>query len=359
MNVFERFSEFFRSQQSSVSEAREVALIGLGSQGQAWALNLLDSGWTVKAYVRLGASRLAAEELARIAKAGDAFQIRDIDRLKSDTDLPHLVAMTSSDPAIGELYDTYLSARKEPLEIVVLHGMAVHTRQLKIARAHTVSLLAPKAIGPKLRSEYEEMRKARRKHHGLKAAVFPGAADDRALRALAFGLGFTSSNLIPADFKTETLADWLSEQTLLCGGVFPLLAWTMQTLRKRGVPERLIREECISELELIASLIRERGPEVAFSKISQLAKAGASVFAHELERLGVKSAIEAQWNALESGAFEKQLATQTWRDWASRLEDDLHTAEHGEGSLGRPVGRKSGLTVVAPVPSEKVERSPR
>ncbi len=347
MNVFERFSEFFKSQPRSEFEPREVALVGLGSQGQAWALNLLDSGWTVKAYVRLGASRLAAEELARIAKAGEAFSIRDIDRLKTDADLPRLVAMTTPDPAIGEIYQSYLSGRKEPLELVVLHGMAVHTGQLKVSRGHHVSMLAPKAIGPKLRSEYEEMKKTRRTHHGLKAAVCPGGSDDRALRALAFGLGFTSTNLISVDFRTETLADWLSEQTLLCGGVFPLLAWTMQTLRKQGVPERLIKEECITELELIASLIRERGPEVAFSKISQLAKAGASVFAHELERLGVKAAIEAQWNALDSGAFEKQLATQSWREWATRLEDDLRVAEHGEGTLGRAAGKRAGLTVLS------------
>lgn len=96
---------------------------------------------------------------------------------------------------------------------------------------HTFNLCAPKAIGPELREAIIEVNQKSKRQtganavvpsHSLKAAFF---CQTEAARKLVFeyatqGMNFAPENLIPATFDQETVGDLISEQLLLCGGVF-------------------------------------------------------------------------------------------------------------------------------------------
>ncbi len=78
-------------------------------------------------------------------------------------------------------------------------------------------LLAPKAIGPELRRAF-----AKGRPHDLKAAT-TDLREAPELAALAAGLGFATENLIACTPEMEAVGDLISEQMLLCGGLFTLV----------------------------------------------------------------------------------------------------------------------------------------
>jgi ketol-acid reductoisomerase len=229
-----------------------------------------------------------------------------------------VVALLCPDTEIRLLYQEIISRAEVPLTMVLAHGYAVYARELPtLLPGHSIALLAPKAIGPKLR----EAHVAGGGKHALRAAVeWPSAPEARArVLDLAKGLGFLPERLVETTATVEAIGDLISEQSLLCGGVFPLLEWTAQLMREAGVPEALIREECLTELELVAGLIRERGPSAAFSAISSAAQAGTVAMRRRLIQAGVPEAMRAQAEDVMSRAFADEFRGDGWRTEAEAL----------------------------------------
>lgn len=227
------------------------------------------------------------------------------------------MALLIPDRAIPGFYAELLSAVPHALSLVLAHGYAAAFGGLVPRSGHAVMLLAPKAIGPELRRAFVEGRGS----HGLKAAAFGEVS------ALARGLGVVPENLIPADFRSETVGDLISEQLLLCGGVFPWLGVTMERMRAQGVPEALIREECLTELELVARVLRAEGPSGAFRKISEAAQFGTARMFERLERIGFMEAAAAQAEESASGEFAAKYAREDSTRAIERFAAWLKTKE--------------------------------
>lgn len=270
------------------SEKKRIHLIGFGSQGAAWAQCLRHSGWQVEVYLR---SLSARGELAR-SLGFSPKPLEDLsESLKADPWTSPWIALLIPDDQIGPFYERWLRSQGIPLTLFLAHGYAVHTGALaQLSSGHTVRLMAPKSIGPKLSEAFAQ---AFPQPHQLSAAVTPAGSNgelDPLCTVLGNALGFSRDRMIPVSFETETIGDLLSEQLLLCGGLATLLEQTVQAMRSAGVPDALIREECITELSLIAGMLQERGVEGTFQKISPTALRGAARARTELLRSGLPEA---------------------------------------------------------------------
>ena len=303
--------------------SQNLHLIGFGSQGSAWASNLRTSGWNVNVY--LGRAEGASYERARAAGLPASPTTELIKALSEDTSDVALVAAMTPDHLIAPIYGDFLAASERPLTLVLAHGYTIYAGELvNLSRGHEAALLAPKAIGPKLAAAHAQ---AYPKPHRLVAAFHASFARAPRVAELAAALGFSSENLVPATFEQEAIGDLISEQTLLCGGIFSLLEWTMKEMTRAGVPTRLIHEECITELELVAGMLRERGIVTTFNAISQAAQCGTISMYEVLVKAGLPTLVHEQAQDVISKRFVEYMRRPEWITKAAALKERLARLE--------------------------------
>jgi len=296
-----------------------VHIVGFGSQGSAWAQCLRASGWDVQVYL----SNTGGKTLAIAEKLGfKSHALKDLPlHLSQGTTQPQWIALLCPDGVIAPVYADYLRSSPQEIRLILAHGYVVYANELNLAGPHhRVTLLAPKAIGPKLLQNFQNSSPA---PHHLAAAFWAHPDDQECLRQIARGLGFAPTSLIPASFEQEAIGDLISEQGLLCGGVFNLLELTMNAMQKAGIPDALIQEECITELELISGLIRERGVAQSFQAISQAAQCGTASMAEKLEAAGIREIFETQAAFVQSREFVGYFRSHQWQDHIRQFTERL------------------------------------
>lgn len=314
---------------------KQIKIIGYGTQSQAWSHCLRASGWNLKHYLRPnGPSWLKA-----LDEGFQIFPLADLRaHLASDAQegSSQAVAFLCPDSQIAPLYQEFVSAYGGPLALILAHGYASYSGALSPATAaHEVCLFAPKAIGPKIKSEFDLARldgiEATR-FHPLKAATF--ASDRSGFESLGAAMGFQSDNLIWVKSPDEeAIADLMSEQGLLCGGVFSLLCWTMRAMADAGVDRRLIREECLTELSLIADILKEHGPQGTYDRISEAAQCGAVKMKQALDQSGAHKFFLEQLHKNIDRSFVDQFENTDWRKDAPAAFEDFSLAHKKRESL--------------------------
>lgn len=289
-------------------ENRRIIIIGFGSQGKAWAQCLRTSGWEVQILLdRKSGSFQKAQQLGfKVGLLKDkkllSQQIKPLEK--------NWVSFLCPDLLIPKVYDTYFSVLSHSLNIILAHGYCVYSGQLHLKHPkHHLTLCAPKAIGPELLKQFQLFYP---KHHSLAAGVYFDKQEKNDLLKITRALGFYDKNLIQTTFSQETVADLISEQGLLCGGVFNLLCWTVEAMKAAKIPKSLIREECLQELKLIANLIYEKGPAQAFLGISQAAQCGTIMTRQNMIKSGFKNSFERQVKSILNGRFCKFLNQSKW-----------------------------------------------
>ena len=140
--------------------------------------------------------------------------------------------------------------------LMFAHGFNIHYGLINPPADVDVTMIAPKAPGHTVRSEFQAGR-------GTPALVAvqqdaTGKALDRAL-AYAAGLGVARAGVLETTFRTETETDLFGEQAVLCGGVCALMQAGYETLTEAGYDPRNAYFECIHEMKLIVDLIYESG----------------------------------------------------------------------------------------------------
>jgi ketol-acid reductoisomerase len=298
-----------------------IHLVGFGSQSRAWAQCLRTSGWRVHIYLARSESPSFQAALELGFEPALLMDLRA--RLeKREPSHAALVAMLCPDSSIGVIYDDVLAPLETGLTVILAHGYAVYAGDLKSHKPqHEIALLAPKAIGPKIWSLFQET--PRGEYHRLVAGYHASAEREADVRAMAEAMGFALERLVQASFEQEAIGDLLSEQGLLCGGLFTLMEWTMETMRKAGVPPALIHEECITELELIAGLLRERGPATTSKTISQAAQCGTVAMQTRLEQSNAREHFQAQLDEVISKRFVDEFREGSWKRKAEALTQRL------------------------------------
>ena len=254
-----------KNRKAALSNLRKykIAIIGYGSQGQAQALNLRDSGITPI----IG---LQPRSKSRRQAQGDGFTVTTPARTCADADI---VAILVPDHKHKELFEYDLYNAIKPGQIFIFaHGLSVHFGLVSQPDDVAFALVAPHGPGIRLREKYIQGR-------GLTA--FIGKTDKspssclKPVKAYADAIGCPPGNLIKTCFADEAIGDIFGEQAVLCGGLSGLLKAGFDTLVKAGLSPENAYLECIHQIDLIVDLIKKYGIDGMYDRISTTAAFGS------------------------------------------------------------------------------------
>ncbi|MEM1927543.1 MAG: ketol-acid reductoisomerase [Acidilobaceae archaeon] len=243
-------------------KGKTIAVLGYGSQGRAWALNMRDSGLNVVIGLeRRGASFKQALE--------DGFQPLST---REAVEIAEILVILVPDMVQRELWHNSIKPfMKRGADLVFAHGFNIHYKLIEPPADSDVYMIAPKAPGPLVRKSFLEKR-------GVPAlvAVHQDVSGNALLKALAIAkaIGCTRAGVIISSFKEETETDLFGEQTVLVGGIVELLRTAFDILVKEGYQPEVAYFEVVNELKLIVDLIYERGLEGMLQAVSETARYG-------------------------------------------------------------------------------------
>ena len=273
---------------------KTVAIIGYGSQGHAHALNLKDSGVDVviglyegsKSWAKAEAQGLKVMTSAEAAKAADIIMI--------------LINDEKQAALYRESIAPNLTAGKT---LMFAHGFNIHFGLIKPPADVNVAMVAPKAPGHTVRSEYQAG-----KGTPCLVAVEQDATGDALDIALAYaaGIGGARAGVLETTFRTETETDLFGEQAVLCGGVCALMQAGFETLVEAGYDPRNAYFECIHEMKLIVDLIYQSGFAGMRYSISNTAEYGDYVTGPKIITEDTKKAMKKVLSDIQDGTFAKE-----------------------------------------------------
>ena len=278
----------------SMLEGKTIAIIGYGSQGHAHALNLKESGCDVivglyegsKSWAKAEAQGLKVYTAAEAAKKADIIMILINDELQAD------------------MYKKDIEPNLEAGNMLMFaHGFNVHFGCIKAPKDVDVTMIAPKAPGHTVRSEYLEG-----KGTPCLVAVEQDATGKALELALAYGAGIggARAGLLETTFRTETETDLFGEQAVLCGGVCALMQAGFETLCEAGYDPRNAYFECIHEMKLIVDLIYQSGFEGMRYSISNTAEYGDYITGPKIITEDTKKAMKKILSDIQDGTFAKE-----------------------------------------------------
>ena len=277
----------------SLLDGKTIAIIGYGSQGHAHALNLKDSGCKVIIGLYEGSKswKRAEEQGFEVFTAADAAKRADI------------IMILINDEKQAKLYKESIEPNLEPGNMLMFaHGFNVHFGLIKAPKGVDVTMIAPKAPGHTVRSEYQAGK-------GTPCLVAveqdaTGKALDMAL-AYAQGIGGARAGVLETTFRTETETDLFGEQAVLCGGVCALMQAGFETLCDAGYDPRNAYFECIHEMKLIVDLIYQSGFAGMRYSISNTAEYGDYITGPKIITEDTKKAMRKVLSDIQDGTFAK------------------------------------------------------
>ncbi len=276
----------------SIIKSKKVAMIGFGSQGHAHALNLRDSGVDVVVGLRKGSKSWEKAE-------AQGFKVLPVDEAVKEADV---VMILLPDEIQAEVYYSQIEPNlKEGATIAFGHGFNIHFGQIKPREDLSVIMVAPKAPGHTVRSEFV-------KGGGIPdlIAVYQGGEEAKKLAlSYASAIGGGRTGIIETTFKDETETDLFGEQAVLCGGVTALVQAGFETLTEAGYAPEMAYFECLHELKLIVDLMYEGGIANMRYSISNTAEYGDYVSGPRVIGEESKKAMKEILKEIQNGKFAK------------------------------------------------------
>jgi ketol-acid reductoisomerase len=277
----------------SLLDGKKIAIIGYGSQGHAHALNLKDSGCDVIIGLYEGSKswKRAEEQGFKVYTAAEAAKQADIIMILINDELQASLYKNDIEPNL-----------KEGDMLMFAHGFNIHFNQIVPPKFVDVCMIAPKAPGHTVRSEYQIGR-------GTPCLIavhqdYTGKAKDIAM-AYGLGIGGARAGLLETDFRTETETDLFGEQAVLCGGVVALMQAGFETLTEAGYDPRNAYFECIHEMKLIVDLIYQSGFAGMRYSISNTAEYGDYITGPKIITEDTKKAMKKVLRDIQDGTFAK------------------------------------------------------
>ena len=278
----------------SIIRSKKVAIVGYGSQGHAHALNLKDSGVNVTVALREGSPSVKKAQNAGLAVKNIADAVKGAD----------LVMVLAPDEHQRKIYAENIEPNlKKGVTLAFAHGFNIHYNQIVPRADLDVIMIAPKAPGHTVRSEFV-------KGGGVPdlIAIFQdasGKAKDIAL-SYASAIGGGRTGIIETTFKDETETDLFGEQAVLCGGCVELVKAGFETLVDAGYAPEMAYFECLHELKLIVDLMYEGGIANMNYSISNNAEYGEYVTGPKVINESSRAAMKEALNNIQSGEYAKR-----------------------------------------------------
>lgn len=272
---------------------KKVTIIGYGSQGHAHALNLKDNGIdvTVGLYEGSKSKKRAEEAGLKVKNTAEAVKGADI------------VMILVNDEMQAKLYKTEIEPNlKEGATLAFAHGFNIHYGQIVPPKNVDVIMVAPKAPGHTVRSQFLE-------DFGVPMLIavyqdVTGKAKEIAL-AYADAIGGTRAGVLETTFKEETETDLFGEQAVLCGGVCALMKAGFDTLVEAGYQPESAYFECMHEMKLIIDLVVKEGMSFMRNSISDTAEYGDYTAGPKIITDETRKAMKGILNDIQQGNFAK------------------------------------------------------
>ena len=278
----------------SLVQNRNVAVLGYGSQGQAHALSLRDSGVDVRVGLpETSASRSRAEdEGLRVVNPYEACEEAD------------LIMVLAPDPAQRALYADAIAPNLVRGDALFFgHGFTIRFGLISPAAEVDVCLVAPTGPGELVRRQYTE---------GKGVPVLVAVSQDASGRAFelalsyAAAIGGTRAGAIRTTFAEETETNLFGGQAVLSGGVSHLIEAGFETLVEAGYQPEVAYVGCLHKLKLIVDLMYEGGLSGMRSAVSEAVEYGGYVSGPRIVTEQTRAALRKVLNKIRNGSFAKR-----------------------------------------------------
>ena len=299
----------------SIIQGKKVAILGYGSQGHAHACNLKDSGVDVVVGLRTGSTSIAKAE-------AHGLSVTDVPSAVAAADV---VMVLTPDEFQAQLYKSDIEPNlKEGATLAFAHGFAIHYNQIVPRADLDVIMIAPKAPGHTVRTEFA-------KGGGIPdlIAIFQDASGSAKELALSYacGVGGGRTGIIETTFKDETETDLFGEQAVLCGGAVELVKAGFETLTEAGYAPEMAYFECLHELKLIVDLMYEGG-------IANNAEYGEYVTGPEVINDESRAAMRNALKRIQSGEYAKMFIAEGAHNYPSMTAARRNNAAHPIEQVG-------------------------
>jgi ketol-acid reductoisomerase len=306
----------------SIIKNKKVAIIGYGSQGHAHACNLQDAGVDVTVGLRPGSSSRAKAE-------AHGIKVADVPAAVSASDL---IMILTPDEFQSQLYKEEIEPNiKENATLAFAHGFAILFNEIDPRADLDVIMIAPKAPGHTVRTEYASGR-------GIPDLI--AVAQDASGNALetaksyASAIGGGRTAIIETTFKDECETDLFGEQAVLCGGAVDLVNAGFVTLTEAGYPAEMAYFECMHELKLIVDLMFEGGIANMNYSISNNAEFGEYVTGPKIINDESRAAMREALANIQNGVYAKRFINEGATGYPEMTEARKANAAHPIEKVG-------------------------
>ena len=309
----------------SIIRDKTVAIIGYGSQGHAHALNLRDSGVKVIVGLREGSS-------SAIKAQNEGLTVMNVPAAVAAADV---VMMLTPDEFQSAIYSCDIEPNlKQGATLAFAHGFSILYNQIVPRKDLDVIMVAPKAPGHTVRSEFV-------RGGGVPdlIAVHQDASGMARATAMSYasGVGGGRTGIIETTFKDETETDLFGEQAVLCGGAVELVKMGFETLTEAGYAPEMAYFECLHELKLIVDLMYEGGIANMNYSISNNAEYGEYVTGPEVINEQSRAAMRNALKRVQNGEYAKMFIQEGRLNYPSmtarRRQNAAHPIEVTGGKL--------------------------
>jgi ketol-acid reductoisomerase len=278
----------------SIIQRRTVAVLGYGSQGQAHALSLRDSGVDVRVGLLAGSkSRQKAED--------EGLRVVTPDVAAAEADL---IMVLAPDHLQRGLYKDSIEANLNDGDALFFgHGFNIRFGYIKPPANVDVAMVAPKGPGHLVRRQFVD---------GKGVPVLVAVEQDATGHALQLALSYakaiggTRAGAIETTFTEETETDLFGEQAVLCGGASQLVQYGFEVLTEAGYEPEIAYFECLHELKLIVDLMYEGGIAKQRWSISDTAEYGDYVSGPRVIDPHVKENMQTILAEIKDGSFAQR-----------------------------------------------------
>jgi ketol-acid reductoisomerase len=277
----------------SLIQSRKVGIIGYGSQGHAHALNLKDSGVSVRVGLPTTSRSRAKAQAAGlpVGEVGEVAKWADV------------VMILIPDTAQGRIYRDEIEPNLAAGNLLMFaHGFNIRFGAIVVRSDVDVAMVAPKSPGHRVRELFVEGAGT----PALFAIHQDATGNARALTlSYAKGIGVTRAGVIETTFAEETETDLFGEQAVLCGGVSALIKAGFETLVEAGYQPEIAYFECLHELKLIVDLIYQGGLNYMRYSVSDTAEHGDYTGGPRIVTDATRAEMKRMLAEIQSGTYAK------------------------------------------------------
>ncbi|PYQ80624.1 MAG: ketol-acid reductoisomerase [Acidobacteria bacterium] len=299
----------------SLIRDRKVAIIGYGSQGHAHALNLKDSGVSVKV-------GLPATSRSRAKAQAAGLAVGDVAEVTKWADVVMMLIPDTTQPKVyREEIEPNLSAGSV---LMFAHGFNIRFGTINVRSDVDVSMVAPKSPGHRVRELFVEGAGT----PALIAIHQDATGHARALTlSYAKGIGVTRAGVLETTFAEETETDLFGEQAVLCGGVSELIKAGFQTLVDAGYQPEIAYFECLHEMKLIVDLIYQGGLNYMRYSISDTAEHGDYTGGPRIVTDATRQEMKRMLDEIRNGTYAKNWVAENenGRPWFNKKRHQEQT----------------------------------